>query len=748
MKNRFTITFVWSALSILLYSHSISGEFEDFIFESNKISTRIKDLVSQPSISRRSLNAEYDSIWVYFVDKGPSEQSIPFVIDPSSTSHPFTHLTEQSLQRRSKNNHNGESLVTVEDLPVYEEYIQKVLAQDENIVVRKKSRWLNAVSLSVPKSTTKSFLEKVHLLDFVLKIDVVDSFQSGKHIPPFSNNGFGNKSTSKLLKKVEIAGLQKLEGERQVETSISYGNSLEQLSQINVISAHSQGLNGTGVIVMITDSGFMKTHQAFKSLKILSEYDFVDDDNNTQSAVGNANNHGTSTLSNLGGFYPSNINGTENPGIIGTAFGATFLLARTEDVSNESPIEEDNFIAALEWGESLGVQVVSSSLGYSDWYTYPDMTGSVAPISLACDFAVAKGVVLVVSAGNDGGKGVSAPADSFNVISVGAVDFEGAIASFSSIGPTADGRVKPEVCARGRRNWVASATPTGDTYSRNSGTSFSCPLVAGVAALMLEANPTWTPNMVKEALLQTSSSSNSPDIHYGWGIVDAMAAINYEPKLSGSCSTNSKFTCGDSGACCDSMCACFPDVFGVNCDTNRVECGSLCLSRGGKCIPQPSLDTFRCVASDSPLNTDQVPINACLGCHADTCGVCFGKDLTCSGCDGVLRSNKTYDLCGVCGGDSSSCDYEHKSKTQPITIAQIGYAILFVGIFAIVIGAGIYLVCLLRKRQQQKESAMSMGFNQGFFPLAEDEETELDDIQNDRFNIGIAQQKDSENFSI
>jgi subtilisin family serine protease len=244
--------------------------------------------------------------------------------------------------------------------------------------------------------------------------------------------------------------------------------------------------------------------------------------------------HGVLTLSNIAGYKPGQV--------IGPAPRASYILARTENDSSETPIEEDNWVAAIEWADSLGVQVTSTSLGYLTYdppytsWTWEDMNGHTTVITRAADLAVSKGIVVVNSAGNNGFNSLhntlNAPADGDSVLTVGAVDSSGVRTGFSSVGPTTSSppHIKPDVMGQGSLVYCASYTdPTGYIYS--GGTSHSCPLVAGVAALMLSANPNLTPMQVVDALRSTASRSTHPDNEYGWGIVNAPAAINMNPSL-------------------------------------------------------------------------------------------------------------------------------------------------------------------------------------------------------------------------
>ena len=200
----------------------------------------------------------------------------------------------------------------------------------------------------------------------------------------------------------------------------------------------------------------------------------------------------------------------------------------------EQPIEEDNWVAGMEWADSIGAGVISSSLAYIDWYSYFDMDGNTAVTTIAADMAAQLGIVVCNSMANAGpGSGtLHAPADADSIVACGAVYSDGEIASFSSRGPSSDGRTKPEVCAQGVSTRCASASsPTSYTYA--NGTSLSTPLIGGVAAVILSAHPDWTPMQVREALMMSADNALSPDNNYGWGIPDILAAIQYSFHLTG-----------------------------------------------------------------------------------------------------------------------------------------------------------------------------------------------------------------------
>ncbi len=465
--------------------------------QERKISQRLKKKLSETSDEGRSLK-----IWVYFKDKGFFSQASR----NRRLAEVRQSLNELCFWRRSKVRPE-KSLVDDSDLPLHLPYTQKVKSMVRR--VRTFSRWLNALSVEA----TVSEIRALSQLEFVGKIDLVTTFQRSE---PFFPSASGST------------------GEKQNNPFIDYGQSFSQLEQINVFPLHQLGYSGSGVLVCMMDTGFRKTHEVFELANIVAEWDFVNNDGDVQQDLLDPNDysdsHGTATWSVLGGYKPGKL--------IGPAYGADFLLAKTETDRFEEPIEEDYWVAGMEWAEALGAEVVSSSLGYTDWYAFEDMDGETAVTTIAADRAVSMGVVVVNAAGNERNKAwghIIAPADGFDVIAVGAVDSSGTIAPFSSPGPTYDGRTKPEVCALGVDDWIAANRLDGrDYYTSGSGTSFATPLVAGVAALILEAHPDWTPAQVRSALLSTASRSANPDNDYGWGIVNATlaAAVNQSlPKL-------------------------------------------------------------------------------------------------------------------------------------------------------------------------------------------------------------------------
>jgi len=295
-----------------------------------------------------------------------------------------------------------------------------------------------------------------------------------------------------------------------------------------VIEAHRRGLTGAGVLVGMLDTGFQLGHRAFAGLELVAQYDFIHNDPDPSydplnDPPGQAN-HGTGCLSVLAGYDPGRL--------VGIAPRVAVALAKVEWTGSETAVEEDYWVAGLEWLEWLGAEVVTSSLTYHDWYSATDMDGLVPLVSRAAERAAELGVVICNAAGNNGPGEITigAPADAAGILAVAATDSTGAVTKFSSRGPSADGRIKPDVAAMGRG--VVVATPlTRRGYSRWNGTSLATPIVAGVAALVLEAHPDWTAAEVVEAIRASSDRWFMPDNALGYGVVDAAEAVDYVRKM-------------------------------------------------------------------------------------------------------------------------------------------------------------------------------------------------------------------------
>ncbi|HBE72610.1 MAG TPA: hypothetical protein DDW31_00635 [candidate division Zixibacteria bacterium] len=438
---------------------------------------------------------ERKAVMVYFTDKGLSgKESLASALEARSR-----QFSPRALKRRAK---MGKAGMSYEDLAVSADYVEEIV----NLGARHRQalNWFNAASFEM----TKGQIEACAALGFVDRIEPLRS--RGRKVPPEAPPPVPappEKDPGKSL--------------------LNYGPSLRQNLMINAVACHDSGLSGAGVLVAVFDNGFRKNHQAFDAIRasgrLVDEWDFCSSADTVDWA-----GHGTGTWSLAGGYVPGQL--------IGPAYGADWAIYHTEDNYQEMPIEEDHWAAALQRADSIGADVVSSSLAYRDFddpnlsYVYQDLDGNTAISTLAAKHAAWLGIVVCNAMANSGPSigSLAAPADADSILSVGATDSLGFLASYSSRGPTYDGRPKPEVCAQGSQTWWASWNTTS-SYGRATGTSCATPLVAGACALLLEAHPEWAPKQVREALMMTASRAANPDsAHYGWGVIDAWAAMHYD----------------------------------------------------------------------------------------------------------------------------------------------------------------------------------------------------------------------------
>jgi serine protease AprX len=432
---------------------------------------------------------------IYFTDKGIdskqlSKNSAEF-IDAQSL------LSERSIERRRKL--MGDDYITIEDIPVKREYLD--ILNSNGIDVINVLNWFNAASVYLTES-------QMNLLSSYKFIRNIEKVRVLRHIKPEVNDV--------IYKQSDL-------------NPALYGNSYTQLNLSDIPQVHSKGIKGTGVLLGVLDTGFKwKTHEALSAADVLAEYDFINNDLNTENEAGdniNQHNHGTSVFSVIAGYKDSVI--------IGAAYQAEFLLAKTEDVRSETRVEEDNYAAALQWMENFGVDITTSSLGYSEFdnfsYDYEDMNGRTAIVTKAAELAFQRGVLTITSAGNEGNTPwnyITAPADGINTIAVGAVDSQNRLAGFSSKGPTSDGRIKPDITAMGVSVYVASAT--GDnTYGSSSGTSLAAPVASGAAVLLLSAHQHLNNLQLRDIIIRTADSYRNADNFRGYGLISALKAIEY-----------------------------------------------------------------------------------------------------------------------------------------------------------------------------------------------------------------------------
>jgi len=441
-----------------------------------------------------------DKYLVYFKDKGVTSGQ---TLNKTSALYreALNSLTERAIERRRKV--MGDEIISYDDLPIKSDYLNELNSLGIKIV--NKLTWFNAVSVYLNESQ----------LIIVKKLPFVDKIESVR-LMKFNRN------------EVEQTDLEK----SNTTADLNYGSSFTQLNLMDVPIVHSKGITGEGVIIGLLDSGFdWRDHEALVNSNVIAEWDFVFNDSitaNQPEDTPSQHNHGTSVFSEVGGFKDSTL--------VGASFGSSFVLAKSEDIRSETHIEEDNYAAALIWMENYGVEITSSSLGYSLFdtttysYTYEDMDGQTTIVVKACELAFSKGVVTITAAGNEGNYPwyyIISPADGFNTIAVGAVTSSNQVTSFSSHGPTYDGRIKPDVVAQGSGVYAASASGFSSYTAVFSGTSAATPLACGIAGLLLSAHPHLTNVQVRNILLETADNFSNPDNERGYGLVSAANAINY-----------------------------------------------------------------------------------------------------------------------------------------------------------------------------------------------------------------------------
>lgn len=455
--------------------------------------------------------------WVYFNDKGPSVASFGTLNKLTPAYREAARFVQpRALARRAKVRPRSE-LIDAADVAVYQPYIQGVVAAGG--VLRQQSRWLNAASFILSSDATAI----VSRLPFVKSITPVAVF-FGKN----ESRGMGSK-LGRLIKTAEL----------------DYGPSLDQLAMIHVPELHSLGITGNGVIVGMLDSGFRwRAQESLQTRHVIAEHDFLNNRDSTSNGPGDdvaQDFHGTLTMSVLGGYKPGQL--------IGAAYDVDFILAKTELIypslfaDTDSIREEDMWAVGIEWMESLGVDVVSSSLGYNDFvdttsYTWAhgDFNGRTTVSARAAVRAAELGVLVCDAMGNEGnGDGITGtmltPGDADSILSVGAVDFSRQLAYFSSTGPTNDGRIKPDIVAPGVGVYGADILPSDTSYVYEQGTSLSTPLTAGSAALLLSARPELTAMQARDALrnnadtIDVSDYPTRPNNFTGWGLVNPWKAL-------------------------------------------------------------------------------------------------------------------------------------------------------------------------------------------------------------------------------
>lgn len=407
---------------------------------------------------------------------------------PYSIFKPSEYLSARAIARRRRMH----IPINEQDLPVNPNYIQAV--QRQGAIVHNTSKWLNSITIEADSI----LLPKLRALPFVQKITLV---------------GFERKTTNSK------GAANKIPRSPYQPATNPYGAAYHQLAMLGADKLHQQNYKGQGKLIAVLDGGFMNVDampffdSLFLNNRMWQGYDFVERD----AYVYEGGSHGTNVLSTMA----ANIPGV----MIGTAPDASYVCIKTEDGASETKAEEDNWVAGAEFADSLGADIISSSLGYNEFdipsqnYTYQDLNGVTGFASKGAGIAVTKGLVVVNSAGNSGAKPwkyIGVPADGIDVLAVAAVDSMQYKGGFSSFGPASDGRVKPDVAAMGVKSVLADMAKT--TTRKGNGTSYACPILAGFVASLWSSSPQTTNYQVIHSIRQAGSIATQPDDKLGYGI--------------------------------------------------------------------------------------------------------------------------------------------------------------------------------------------------------------------------------------
>ena len=397
-----------------------------------------------------------------------------------------------------------------EDAPVYTPYVEAI---SDIAPVRHTTRWFNGVSVNA----TEQQLDSLRALSFVRDVQQVGRYGRSPE---------------------ETAGETESTASRSTRTALDYGGSETQCTVTGAVDLHSLGYDGTGITIAIFDDGFYNydLHPAFSHLSVAATWDFADNETDVTDDA----DHGLQVLGMVGAYAPGSL--------IGSAWNATYLFARTEVVQYEKFCEEDNWIAAAEWAWQNGADIISTSVGYTIFddemdmsHTINEMDGKTALITQAAQKAAMRGIIVVAAAGNEvnagypwgdalGNRTLLFPADGDSVITVGNVRSNGEYYYSSSRGPTVDGRIKPDISAMG----VSVRTVSGTTgYGSVYGTSFATPLTAGIVAMLKQAHASWDPIAMRTALRLSGAAWDSPDIRVGWGLIDGLQALAADSAVFG-----------------------------------------------------------------------------------------------------------------------------------------------------------------------------------------------------------------------
>ncbi|UGS24561.1 S8 family serine peptidase [Flavobacterium channae] len=432
-----------------------------------------------------------EDAWVYFNDKPDAAFYL---------SNPLQMLSQRALDRRTTQG----ILLNDTDVPISQTYIDEV-TNTTGITVMAKSKWLNALHIRGSQSDIQTLTN----LTFVNRVEFADRTLNSRTAP-----------TNRVRE------IQNVNKQLEVLVDYNYGGSSNQIQMLNGHLLHQQNYTGQGKIIAVMDAGFpgVDTASPFQRLRdnnlILGGYNFPD----RNTSFYTRGSHGTNVLSCMGGYVDNQL--------VGTAPDAQYYLFITEDINSENPVEESYWVEAAEMADSLGVDVINTSLGYFEYdipnysYSYADMNGTKTFISRGADMAFSKGMICVTSAGNSGATSephIATPADAITTLTIGAVNATEDYVSFSSIGPSFDGRVKPDVCAKGLS---ATVSNTAGAIVNANGTSFSSPIMAGMVTSFWSAVPNMTNAEVVQFVKQSADLYANPTIFKGYGVPDFQLALS------------------------------------------------------------------------------------------------------------------------------------------------------------------------------------------------------------------------------
>lgn len=464
-------------------------------------------------LSSTLMAAEPVMVWVEFSDKNHNTYTL---------ARPHEFLSSKAIERRQKQN----IPVDFYDLPVSDYYVSRILEQTD-MELHYTSKWFNGAMFSTFNNNPTENLSQFDFITFteIAKSPTTESTEK--------TGAQQTQTTQKILFQDRYDGVFPYSGTDYLNLNSAYGSAQGQINMVNGQSLHQQGYWGNGKVIAVLDAGFraVDTLVAFENLwngdQISGYYDFSG--NKEELYLGHS--HGTFVLSVMAAKIPGMYSGV--------ATAAHYWLIRTEDASSEFRVEEYNWLAGAEFADSVGVDIINSSLGYTQFdnssqnYSYQDMDGKTTVVARAANMAFSRGMLVVNSAGNYGSQSwqyIGSPADAPGALAVGGTNSEGIRASFSSVGPTYDGRVSPQIMAQGQG--VAIVNTMGSAANAN-GTSFSAPIISGLAACLWEMFPDASNEDIKKAIIRSSNQFLNPDSLYGFGIPDFTYAITLlEEKLT------------------------------------------------------------------------------------------------------------------------------------------------------------------------------------------------------------------------